>query len=70
MIGLLLAMLEEGYSDRTATSNVGGGYSDRTATTMLRRVTVIGLLLAMLEEGSNVTYSDRTATSNVGGGLQ
>ena len=36
MIGLLLAMLEEAYSDRTATSNVGGGleegYSDRTAT--------------------------------------
>ena len=42
MIGLLLAMLEDGYSDRTATSNVGGGlwllamleegYSDRTAT--------------------------------------
>ena len=24
MIGLLLAMLEEGYSDRTATSNVRG----------------------------------------------
>ena len=42
------------YSDRTATSNVGGG------------LTVIGLLLAMLEGA----YSDRTATSNVGGGLQ
>ena len=39
MIGLLLAMLEEGYSYRTATSNVGGW------------LTVIGLLLAMLEEG-------------------
>ena len=25
VIGLLLAMLEEAYSDRTATSNVGGG---------------------------------------------
>ena len=30
MIGLLLAMLEEGYSDRTATSNVGGGLQCRT----------------------------------------
>ena len=53
-MGLLLAMLEEGYSDMTATSNVGGG------------LTVIGLLLAMLEEA----YGDRTATSNVRGGLQ
>ena len=63
MIGLLLAMLEEAYSDRTATSNVGGGLQlYRTATSNVG-VTVIGLLLAMLEGA----YSDRTATSNVRG---
>ena len=37
MIGLLLAMLEEGYSDRTATiAMLEDGYSDRTATSNVR----------------------------------
>ena len=37
MIGLLLAMLEDGYSDRTATiAMLEDGYSDRTATSNVR----------------------------------
>ena len=37
MIGLLLAMLEEGYSHRTATmAMLEDGYSDRTATSNVR----------------------------------